>query len=404
MITNPNQNYSWAARAQALIKHEASGGVLLMIATILALIVSNTGAAWYPALLETPAKVLIGDLLIHKPLLLWINDGLMAIFFLLVGLELKREVLYGELSEWKKMTLPLAAAFGGLCVPAGIYVLFNMDNPAALNGWAIPAATDIAFALGILALLGSRVPVALKILLTSIAVIDDLAAIVIIAIFYTSQLSIMALVVSAITIACLFLLNKLGVKSIAPYLLLGLVLWVAVLKSGVHATLAGVALAAFIPARPKGEHAAAETMEHFLHGWVAFFILPVFAFANAGVPLAGISLEALMRPIPLGIGLGLFLGKQIGVFGLCWVTIKCGWAQVPKGVTWSQLYGLACLCGVGFTMSLFIASLAFEGSGAPVFNAEARLGILAGSILSGITGFMMLRKCSKTTKKIEDES
>ena len=373
-----------------------------MLATLMALIVSNTGAAWYPALLGTPAKVMIGDFVILKPLLLWINDGLMAIFFLLVGLELKREVLFGELSEWKKMTLPLAAAFGGLVAPAAIYVLLNKDNADALNGWAIPAATDIAFALGILALLGSRVPVALKILLTSIAVIDDLAAIVIIAIFYTSQLSITALVASLATLVVLFLMNRFGVKSIAPYLLVGLVLWASVLKSGVHATLAGVALAAFIPARPNGEHAAAEEIEHFLHGWVAYFILPVFAFANAGVPLAGMSLEALFRPIPLGIGLGLFLGKQIGVFGLCYVTIKSGWAKVPKGVTWTQLYGLGCLCGVGFTMSLFIASLAFEGSGAPVFNAEARLGILTGSLLSGITGFMVMRKGTKGNAPAEE--
>lgn len=380
------------------ITHEASGGVLLMLATLIALIVSNSGVAWYPALLETPAKVMIGELIINKPLLLWINDGLMAVFFLLVGLELKREVLYGELSEWKKMTLPLAAAFGGLCAPAAIYVFLNKDNPAALNGWAIPAATDIAFALGILALLGSRVPVALKILLTSIAVIDDLAAIIIIALFYTSQLSLTALAVSGVMIIVLFLLNKFGVKSISFYILVGVILWVSVLKSGVHATLAGVALAAFIPARPKGEHATAEKMEHFLHGWVAFFILPVFAFANAGIPLAGLSIEALFRPIPLGIALGLFLGKQIGIFGLCWVTIKCGWASVPKGVTWKQLYGLACLCGVGFTMSLFIASLAFEGSGAPVFNTEARLGILVGSVLSGVTGYLLIRTCTKKNK------
>lgn len=365
-----------------------------MLSTLLALIVSNMGVAWYPALLETPVKVMIGELIIHKPLLLWINDGLMAVFFLLVGIELKREIFYGELSEWKKITLPLAAAVGGLCFPAAIYVLFNQGDMAALNGWAIPAATDIAFALGILALLGSRAPVALKILLTSIAVIDDLAAIVIIAVFYTSQLSVSALIVSVMTLFALFILNKSGVKSIAPYLLLGVILWVSVLKSGVHATLAGVALAAFIPARPSGEHGAAEKVEHFLHGWVAFFILPVFAFANAGVPLVGLSLESLMRPIPLGIALGLFIGKQIGVFGFCWVMIRSGLAKVPDGVSWRQLYGLACLCGVGFTMSLFIASLAYEGSAAPVFNAEARLGILAGSLLSGITGYVLLRRCS----------
>jgi NhaA family Na+:H+ antiporter len=396
-----NQSPTWATKLPSLIKHEASGGVLLMIATVLALIVSNSGAAWYPALLETPVRVLVGGLDIHKPLLLWINDGLMAIFFLLVGLELKREVLYGALSNFRQLTLPLSAAFGGILMPALIYVFFNRDNPEALNGWAIPAATDIAFALGILALLGSRVPVALKILLTSIAVIDDLAAIVIIALFYTSQLSIGALVVSSVSLVLLFLMNKMGIKSITPYLLVGLVLWVSVLKSGVHATLAGVALAAFIPAKPHGEHGAAEEMEHYLHGWVAFVILPVFAFANAGVPLVGITLEAMLSPIPLGIGLGLFLGKQVGIFGLCWLTIKLGWASIPKGVTMTQLYGLACLCGVGFTMSLFIATLAFDGPNAAALNTEARMGILMGSILSGLAGYFLIKKCSGKTLKTE---
>ncbi len=379
-------------RVVSLFRHEASGGVLLMLATVFALIVSNTGMAWYPALIDTPVKVMVGSLVISKPLLLWVNDGLMAIFFLLVGLELKRELLYGELSDGKKLILPLMAAAGGLLVPACIYVLFNKGDSAALNGWAIPAATDIAFALGILALLGSRVPVALKILLTSIAVIDDLAAIVIIALFYTSQLSVLALMVSAGTLLLLWLMNRMGVRSVAPYILVGVVLWVSVLKSGVHATLAGVALAAFIPSRPAGESAAAGRVEHFLHGWVAFFILPVFAFVNAGVPLVGITLEALMKPIPMGIAFGLFFGKQLGVFGLCYLAIKCGLAKLPRGVTWKQLYGLACLCGVGFTMSLFIASLAFEGSGAPVFNSDARLGILLGSLLSGLVGYFVLRR------------
>lgn len=385
------QNSNWITKIQSLFKHEASGGILLMAATLLALIVSNSGVDWYPTL--------FGSLDIDKPLF-WINDGLMAIFFLLVGLELKREVIYGALSNFKQLTLPLSAALGGVCMPALIYVLLNKNNPEALNGWAIPAATDIAFALGILALLGSRVPVALKILLTSIAVIDDLAAIVIIAIFYTSQLSILALVGSIVAMVFLFIMNKMGIKSIIPYLLVGLILWACVLKSGVHATLAGVALAAFIPAKPSGEHGAAEVMEHFLHGWVAFFILPVFAFANAGVPLAGISLEAMFSPIPLGIGLGLFLGKQLGIFGMCWITLKLGWASFPKDVTWSQLYGLACLCGVGFTMSLFIASLAFDGPNADALNAEARMGILMGSILSGLSGYFLIKKFSAKPARI----
>ncbi len=384
-------------------KHEASGGVLLMAATLLALIVANTGAAWYPALLDTPVKVLVGELVIHKPLILWINDGLMAIFFLLVGLELKREVLFGELSEWKKMTLPLAAALGGLVLPASIYAYINFDNAEALNGWAIPAATDIAFALGILALLGSRAPVALKILLTSVAVIDDLAAIIIIAIFYTSQLSLAALASAAVVTVLLALLNRTGVKSLSPYILLGIILWVSVLKSGVHATLAGVVLACFIPSRAGGDnetsYSPANKLEHFLHGWTAFFILPVFAFANAGVPLTGLSLDALLSPVPLGIALGLFLGKQLGIFAMCWMTIKLKWATMPTGVSWKQLYGLACLCGVGFTMSLFIASLAWEGSGADVYSTEARIGILTGSLLSAVTGFFMIRCCSAKPRK-----
>lgn len=375
-----------------------------MVAMVAALIVANSGVEWYGALLGTKATIGIGAWEISKPLLLWINDGLMAVFFLFVGLELKREVLYGHLSDVRKITLPLFAAIGGIVVPSGIYAWINWGDSLAMNGWAIPAATDIAFALGILAILGSRVPVALKILLTSIAVIDDLAAIIIIALFYTDQLSILSLVVALLALGALFLLNRRGVSTAAPYVLIGIVLWVAVLKSGVHATLAGVALAALIPARPRTEAAGpglAERMEHGLHPWVIYGILPVFAFANAGVPILGLSPSALLEPVPLGIALGLFLGKQIGVFSAAWLAVKVGIASLPIGIDWRQIYGLAALCGIGFTMSLFIGSLAFEGSGGPDYAVDDRLGILTGSLLSAILGAAILsRTCRKPTSSL----
>ena len=374
------------------LHHDAAPGVLLMIAMVSALIVANSGVEWYGAMLDTIARVGIGSWEIKKPLLLWINDGLMAVFFLLVGLELKREVIFGELSDRRKVILPLFAAIGGIAIPSGIYAYINWGDPVAINGWAIPAATDIAFALGILALLGSRAPVALKILLTSIAVIDDLAAIVIIAVFYTDQLSILSLGVALITLIGLFFVNKSGVKKPAPYVLLGIVLWIAVLKSGVHATLAGVALAGFIPVgkNAKDKTGLAYQMEHGLHPWVAFMILPVFAFANAGVPILGMEPATLLSPVPLGIAAGLFFGKQIGIFTASMIAVKSGLARLPGGVGWLQIYGLSCLCGIGFTMSLFIGSLAFEGSGGPDYAVDDRIGILAGSFLSAIVGVIVL--------------
>lgn len=378
------------------LHHEAVPGLLLLAATIAALVTANSGVSWYGKILETYAVVGIGEWEIEKPLLLWINDGLMAVFFLLVGLELKREVLFGELSSPRKLTLPLLAAFGGIAVPSGIYAILNLGDPVAIEGWAIPAATDIAFALGILAVLGSRVPVTLKILLTSIAVLDDLAAIVIIAVFYTNQLSLLSLGVAAIVLPLLFLLNRLGVRSMAPYILLGIVLWIAVLKSGVHATLAGVALAAFIPTGRDASDTTGMTyrLEHGLHPWVAYGILPVFAFANAGVPLAGFSPAKLLEPVPLGIALGLFLGKQVGVFAASWIAVKTRLATLPAGTTWGQVYGLAALCGIGFTMSLFIGSLAFEGGKGTSFAIDSRIGILAGSLCSAIVGIaVLLRAC-----------
>ena len=384
------------------IQHEATPGILLMLAMVAALIVANSGVSWYGAMLETMAIVGIGEWMIQKPLLLWINDGLMAVFFLLVGLELKREVISGELSNLKKVVLPISAAIGGIVVPSGIYAYINWGDPIAMNGWAIPAATDIAFALGVLAILGSRVPVTLKILLTSVAVIDDLAAIVIIAIFYTNQLSILSLVFTIIVLCGLFLLNRFKVQSLTPYVLLGIVLWITVLKSGVHATLAGVALAAFIPLRKSNNASTSPliTLEHGLHPWVVFGILPTFAFANAGVPILGLSIEDLLKPVPMGIALGLFLGKQIGVFGGSLLAVKCGLARLPDKVGWGQMYGLAALCGIGFTMSLFIGSLAFEGGAGPDYAIDDRLGILAGSFLSALTGVCILIATSRKRESV----
>ena len=368
-----------------------------MVSMVAALLVANSGVAWYGAMLDTIAKVSIGAFAIEKPLLLWINDGMMAVFFLLVGLELKREVLFGELSDKRKIVLPVCAAIGGIVIPSGIYAFINWGDPVAMNGWAIPAATDIAFALGVLAILGSRVPVALKILLTSIAVLDDLAAIMIIAMFYTSQLSVTAFAFAGMILALLFALNRAKVQSLGPYVLLGIALWVFVLKSGVHATLAGVALAAFIPAGTATSYkkSPAGLLEKSIHAWVVFGILPLFAFANAGVPLAGLSPAMLLAPVPLGIALGLFVGKQIGVFSGSWLAVRFGWAKLPDDVDWRQVYGLSALCGIGFTMSLFIGSLAFEGGGGPDYAVDDRIGILAGSFLSAILGVILLLKPSK---------
>ncbi len=376
------------------LRMEAAGGILLMLATVFALIASNTGLqSFYDLILSTPLEVRIGALGVDKPLLLWINDGLMAIFFFHVGLELKRELLEGELSDKRNIILPGVGAIGGMLVPAGIYLFFNFDDPVAINGWAIPAATDIAFALGVLTLLGSRVPVSIKIFLTSLAIFDDIGAIIIIAIFYTSQISVTALLVAAVCVPILFVLNRADVIAKGPYLFLGLVLWVATLKSGVHATLAGVLLAMFIPmtSSKAPEVSLLKTMEHELHAVVAFWVLPIFAFANAGIDFAGISSEQIIHGVPIGIALGLFIGKQIGVFAFCWLFIKMGITRLPAGMSWLSLYGAAALCGIGFTMSLFIGSLAFEQSGVDVLFDE-RVGILLGSVLSGVLGYFVLRK------------
>ena len=376
------------------LRLESAGGILLIAAAGLAILFANTPlASAYQALLSVPVEVRVGNLEIAKPLLLWINDGLMAIFFFLVGLELKRELVEGELSDPRKLILPGVGAIGGMLVPALIYVGFNWNNSVALQGWAIPAATDIAFALGILALLGSRVPTALKVFLTSLAIIDDIGAIVIIAIFYTAQLSIQALL---IVIACLpvaWWLNRRNVVDHSPYLLIGVIMWVAMLKSGVHATLAGVIMAFFIPLHDASDpgHSPLKELEHDLHAIVAFFVLPVFAFVNAGIDLRGISADQVFHAVPIGIALGLFLGKQLGIFGMCLLAVKMGLTKLPREMSLTALYGTSVLCGVGFTMSLFIGSLAFEQTGVDLLFDE-RLGIIAGSLASGILGYLVLRR------------
>ena len=379
---------------------ESASGIILVGAAAVALALSNSPlSGLYNLLIDTPFEVRLGALEIAKPLLLWINDGLMAIFFLLVGLEIKREVLDGQLSSLGQVALPGIAAVGGMAIPALIYVFFNFNNPGALSGWAIPAATDIAFALGVLALLGSRVPLSLKLFLLTLAIIDDLGAIVIIAIFYSGKLSLLSLGLAGAMIAVLVAMNLLGVKRLAAFIIVGAVLWVCVLKSGVHATLAGVVLAFTIPMRTKeGEPCPLRDLEHTLHPWVAFFIMPVFAFANAGVSLEGMSLSDLMGPIPAGVALGLFLGKQLGVFGFAWAAIRFGLARLPEGATWRSLYGTSILCGIGFTMSLFISTLAFDGTMADA-SVSSRLGILVGSFASAIFGYFIIRSAISSREK-----
>jgi NhaA family Na+:H+ antiporter len=373
---------------------ESASGILLMVAAVLAMIAANSPAAdLYAYFIDTPVEIRIGTLHIAKPLLLWVNDGLMAIFFFLVGLELKREFLEGELSRPANIMLPALGAVGGMAVPVAIFVWFNNGDAAAMQGWAIPAATDIAFALGILMLLGSRVPVSLKVFLVSLAIFDDLGAIVIIAVFYSSDLLMNALIFGGLCLVLLGVMNWRGIGTVSPYVVVGIIMWIAVLKSGVHATLAGVALAAFIPMRDPNDptHSPLKNLEHDLHSVVAFGVLPLFAFVNAGISLEGLGLSSLLHPVPMGIALGLFAGKQLGIFLLCFLAIKTGLARLPDGANWGSLYGVSILCGVGFTMSLFVGSLAF---GNVTFDASAvfdeRLGIIVGSLLSGILGYVVL--------------
>ena len=374
------------------LKLETASGTILVLSAVLAMIVANSPLApYYGSLIDLPVEIRVGNFEIAKPLLLWINDGLMAIFFFLIGLELKREVLEGQLSGPKGFVLPALGAVGGMVVPAAIYVAINQGDEIALQGWAIPAATDIAFALAILALLGKRVPLSLKIFLVSIAIFDDVGAIAIIALFYTSDLSVGALATAAACLPLLWILNRRGVLEVTSYIFIGIVVWVAVLKSGVHATLAGVILALFIPLRDPGKgRSPLHELEHDLHTAVAFGVLPIFAFANAGISLSGISIDYLFHPVPLGIMAGLFVGKQVGVLVFCWLGVRLGVAQLPSDIRWVHVYGMALLCGVGFTMSLFIASLAFEETGVNLLFDE-RVGIIGGSIISGICGYFVLR-------------
>ncbi|MDR2319563.1 MULTISPECIES: Na+/H+ antiporter NhaA [unclassified Pseudomonas] len=377
---------------------EAASGLLLIAAAVLALIINNSPLSYlYSGLLDVPVAVQVGALNIAKPLLLWINDGLMALFFLLIGLEVKREVINGHLSKPSQIVLPATAAIGGMVVPALIYWFINREDPAAVAGWAIPTATDIAFALGVLALLGKRVPVSLKLFLMTLAIIDDLGAIVVIALFYSGTLSSVSLLLAAACLVVLVAMNRLGVVKLGPYMVVGLILWVCVLKSGVHATLAGVALALCIPLRTRNaETSPLLALEHALHPWVAYAILPLFAFANAGVSLAGMTVESFTHPVPMGIAVGLLLGKTVGVFGLTWVAVKLRLAALPAGAGWGQLLGVAILCGIGFTMSLFVGSLAFV-PGSSEYAGMDRMGILTGSFFAAVIGYAVTAMASRKT-------
>ena len=377
--------------AATLFRHDAAGGVVLLLAATLALLLDNSRLAWISeALLQTRLSLSLGDFGLDKPLLLWINDGLMAVFFLLVGLEIKRELLVGELATRDRAILPVIAAIGGMVLPAAIYVLINIGDATALRGWAIPTATDIAFAVGVLAILGSRVPTSLKAFLLALAIIDDLGAIIIIAVFYTSDLSLLSLGLAAVGICVLVALNVSGVTRVAPYVLAGIFIWVCVLKSGVHATLAGVVVALAVPLHGTDETGASplERLEHNLAPWVLFGVMPLFAFANAGVSLSGMSFGSLFEPIPLGVALGLFVGKTVGIFGAVWVAVRWQVAAKPEGASWEQVLGVAMLGGIGFTMSLFIGMLAFPD---PAYAAPLRLGVLVGSLMSAVGGYLLLR-------------
>jgi len=371
------------------LKQESAGGIVLIVSAALALLIANSPFAESCfGTLNTKLNVSFGTFAINKALLLWINDGLMAIFFFLIGLEVKREIIDGQLSSWNKASLPLVAAIGGMALPAAIFLLFNWNSPESINGWAIPAATDIAFALGILSLLGPRVPVALKALLLAIAVIDDIGAIAVIALFYSGEIKTDMLMGAAITLGLLFAVSRLRISSAIPYVLLTLVMWVFVLKSGVHATLAGVTAAMMVPMVARDGTRLLEHMEHSLHTWVAFLIIPIFGFANAGVTLIGLSPSDLLAPLPLGIALGLLIGKQVGIVGFAYIAVKAGIAKLPENVSWRKLHGLSMLAAIGFTMSLFIGNLAFVD---PAQVDAVKLGVLSGSLVAALLGFLMLR-------------
>ena len=373
-------------------RHDSAGGILLVLMAVLAILFANSPlSSIYQTFLNTPMQVRVGELDIAKPLQLWINDGLMAVFFFMVGLEIKREILSGSLSKPSGVVLPGIAAIAGILVPAIIYLGLNQQDPVAMQGWAIPSATDIAFAIGIFSLFGSRLPLSLKLFLLTVAIFDDIGAIVIIAIFYSTDLSTLSFIVAAVGLMLLALFNRLGVHSQSAYILIGIAVWVAVLKSGVHATLAGFAVAWFIPLKLHNQNGypMLPYLEHTLRPWVALVILPLFAFANAGIFLGDVNLDLLLKPVPLGIAAGLFLGKQLGIFGCCWLAIKAGFTRLPESATWLQFYAVTVLCGIGFTMSLFIGSLAFESIGLE-YSREVKLGVLVGSLCSALMGAMLL--------------
>ncbi|MFO1220881.1 MAG: Na+/H+ antiporter NhaA [Burkholderiaceae bacterium] len=375
------------------IAHESAGGLALGAAALLAIALANSPwQAWYFAFVQLPGELRIGGdaLVLAKPLVVWVNDLWMAVFFFLVGLEIKREWSEGELADRRQALLPLVAALGGMVVPALIFAWLSRGDAIALRGWAIPTATDIAFALAVLSLLGPRVPVSLKVFLTAVAIFDDLGAIVVIALFYTDQLSLAMLAGAALGVACLALLRGARVQRMEAYALVGLVIWLFVLKSGVHATLAGVVTALAIPAHGRDGRRPGQELEHGLHPWVAFAILPCFAFVNAGVSLSGLGVSALRDPVTLGIALGLVAGKTVGVLGSVWLLVQLGAARLPSGASWTQMLGIALLCGIGFTMSLFIGSLAFEGQD-PAYETRLKLGVLCGSIVAGLAGALVLR-------------
>lgn len=377
------------AALKDFLEQESAGGIVLIAAAALALVIANSPLEdAYFGTLSTKLNVSFGDFAINKSLLLWINDGLMAIFFFLIGLEVKREILTGQLSSLNKASLPLVSAVGGMAIPALIYVGINIHSPESISGWAIPAATDIAFALGILSLLGPRVPVAMKALLLAIAVIDDIGAITVIALFYTKEIDVVMLGGGAAMLALLFALGRLRISSSIPYVILSVIIWVFVLKSGVHATLAGVTAAMMVPIIARDGSHMLEHMEHGLHKWVAFVIIPIFGFANAGVSLFGLSPADLLQPVPLGIALGLLFGKQIGIVGFAWVAVKAGIVQLPEGVGWRNIHGLSLLAAIGFTMSLFVGNLAFTD---PALIDAVKLGVLSGSLVAAFAGFFILK-------------
>lgn len=394
------------ANFRLMIQHDAFGGIILVLAAILAMIIANSPLSGvYKGFLDIPVAIKFADFEIAKPLLLWINDGLMAIFFFLVGLEVKREIIEGHLSSPSQIVLPAIAAVAGIVFPALFYVWFNGGDPEAIKGWAVPSATDIAFALGVFSMFSKKVPISLKLFLLSVAIFDDIGAIAIIALFYSQDLSTLSLVIAGVGLTALFLLNRYNVRYQSAYIVIGLIVWAAVLKSGVHATLAGFALALFIPLRVKNEDGNPMLlhMEHGVQPWVAFAILPLFAFANAGVELTNVTFNDLLHPVTLGVIAGLFAGKQLGIFGACWIAIKLGIAKLPDGANWLQLYAVSILCGIGFTMSLFIGSLAFEHADIQYFN-QIKLGVLISSLIAAIFGGWLLNISNNSSTEVNNEN